>query len=556
MTTSGWIDGTFVHVTRPRVSRGTGLVIVPPFGFEGVCAWRGLRHLAERAAAAGMLAVRVDLAGTGDSAGSDTDPGRVEAWLASIGHACDFARQEGCTTVVTCGVRLGALLAVLAAARRDDIAGVATIAAVTSGRAYLREAKMMQNAMGLELRPSADGADELVGFALTDETKAALNAIDLVKATDVPARTMLIVDRDDLPASDKWIESLRARGVAVRHERLPGYVEMVLDPHKAEVPDKIVAAVIGYASQIAARTSHATLGQAPTEAPTRVSLSHGRESVITVDGLVAIASKPEQFSSALILLNAGAVRRIGPNRLHVLLARELDDVLVIRADLSGLGDSPLRAGSPDNMVYSEHAVEDVGRLVAWARAQGAQRVTVAGLCSGAYHAQKAAAAGQPIDRVIAINPLTFYWTPETPLDATSARVTEEAKRYGSSARSLASWKKLLRGDVDLRRVAGIVGRRVRNSALGRAREVMRRLHVPLKNDLGRELQQLARRGVAVHYIFVPSDPGEAMLREEAGSVVNRVKSITIENIPGPDHTFTPRWSHPVLIDAIKRALGE
>ncbi|HEY0255789.1 MAG TPA: alpha/beta hydrolase, partial [Kofleriaceae bacterium] len=206
-TTSGWIDGTFVHASRPSVLRGIGLVIVPPFGFEGVCAWRGLRHLAERAAAAGVLAVRVDLAGTGDSAGSDTDPGRVAAWLASIDAACEVVRAQGCKRVVVCGVRLGALLAVIAAGRRTDIAGVATIGAVTSGRAYLREAKMMQNAMGLALRPAADGADELVGFALTEETKSALNAIDLVKSLDVPAPSMLVVDRDDLPASDKWIAS-------------------------------------------------------------------------------------------------------------------------------------------------------------------------------------------------------------------------------------------------------------------------------------------------------------------------------------------------------------
>ncbi|MFT3698977.1 MAG: hypothetical protein QM831_37875 [Kofleriaceae bacterium] len=539
------------------MSRGVGLVIVPPFGFEGVCAWRGLRHLAERAANAGMIAIRVDLAGTGDSAGSDTDPGRVAAWLDSINAACDLARAEGCTTVVVCGVRLGAMLAVMAAARRHDIAGVATIAAVTSGRAYLREAKMMQNAMGLELRPAEDGADELVGFALTEETKAALN-VDLAKLTDAPAPTMLVVDRDDLPGNDKWIESLRARNVAVQHERLPGYVEMVLDPHKAEVPEKIVDAVLAYASRIAARTSHVDMRTAaagtPTVHPTHdlLGTSHGRESVVTIDGVAAVVSRPEKFSSALILLNAGAVRRIGPNRLHVMLARELDDVLVIRADLSGLGDSPLRVGSPDNMVYSDHAVEDVGRLVDWAHAQGASKVTVGGLCSGAYHAQKAAAAGQAIDRVIAINPLTFFWTPDTPLDATSARVTSEAKRYGASAMSLASWKKLLSGGVDVRRVAGIVGRRVRNTLEHRGREVLRRLRVPLKKDLGTELAHLDKRGVGVHYIFVPSDPGEAMLREEGGSIVKRAKSVTIENIDGPDHTFTPRWSHPVLIAAIKR----
>ena len=179
---SGWVGddrARFVQVSRPASPSGVGLVLVPPFGYEAICSARALRVLAERAATAGLIAVRVDLDGTGDSEGDDLDPGRLEAWLASIALACDLARAEGADRLVLAGVRLGAVLATLAAERRADVAGLVAIAPVASGKALLREMKMMQVALGLA--PPPEGAtvvegDELVGFAITGETRAAISS--------------------------------------------------------------------------------------------------------------------------------------------------------------------------------------------------------------------------------------------------------------------------------------------------------------------------------------------------------------------------------------------
>ena len=77
----GWLH-------RPATSARVGVVIVPPFGYEAVCAARSLRHLADDAARAGLIALRFDPDGTGDSAGDDLDPARLEHWLDSIDDAC------------------------------------------------------------------------------------------------------------------------------------------------------------------------------------------------------------------------------------------------------------------------------------------------------------------------------------------------------------------------------------------------------------------------------------------------------------------------------------
>jgi hypothetical protein len=309
---------------------------------------------------------------------------------------------------------------------------------------------------------------------------------------------------------------------------------------------------------------------APPPAPVvelspRARISGVDEELVRIDGLAAIATRGlgasggfARIERAVILLNAGAVYRIGPNRLYVELARKLAwrGTLTIRVDLSGLGDSKARDDN-ENVVYNDHAVPDVGAVVAWARRQGAAHVSVVGLCSGAYYAQKSALA-HPIDTIVPINPLTFFWKPGMPLDFAAFKVVEDTERYKQSMKSAASWQKLLRGKVDVRRVARVVAERAKSVAEHRGRDMLRRLRVPLPDDLGSELYALARKRVSIHFVFASADPGGAMLAEQGGSVVGRLEregSLAIHTIVGPDHTFTPRWSHPLFVATILQALS-
>ncbi|HEY0231914.1 MAG TPA: hypothetical protein VGC55_11730, partial [Dokdonella sp.] len=450
--------GYFGPAARPRfgwlhrsaaAATGAGLVIVPPFGYEAVCAQRSLRHLAEQAAGAGIASVRFDLDGSGDSAGDDLDPDRLGHWLASIDDACALVRSAGADRVVLAGVRLGAILAVLAAARRGDVAGVVAIAVVASGKAWLREGRALQMALGLtpDPAPAADDVQEVVGFALSAETRAALGAIDLLKIDTRPAPAVLLIDRDDLASNDALAARLAALGAQVQTQRLPGYVEMMLDPHRTTVPQAILDATIAFAAarppQPAAQTC------APAALVGEVTLDCDgvaiREQVVRLDaalfGIATLPPAPPQ--RAVILLNAGAVGRIGPNRLHVALARRLaaSGVLVLRLDLSGLGDSRTRPGAGENIVYHAHALDDIGVAVDWARSDGVSQIAVAGLCAGAYHSLGAALADQAIDTIVMINPLTFHYKPGMSLDFAAFRVIADAQRYQKSIARGVSWRK-------------------------------------------------------------------------------------------------------------------
>ena len=50
---------------------------------------------------------------------------------------------------------------------------------------------------------------------------------------------------------------------------------------------------------------------------------------------------------------------------------------------------------------------------------------------------------------------------------------------------------------------------------------------------------------------VPAPEGPSFERAR----LTRSRALAVHTIAGPDHTFTPRWSHPMLLDAIVRAVS-
>jgi hypothetical protein len=60
---------------------------------------------------------------------------------------------------------------------------------------------------------------------------------------------------------------------------------------------------------------------------------------------------------AFLLLNAGLVHRVGPNRLHVKIARMLAAMgyVVCRFDFSGVGDSSVRR---DSLPFAQSAISE------------------------------------------------------------------------------------------------------------------------------------------------------------------------------------------------------
>ncbi|MEO8152049.1 MAG: alpha/beta fold hydrolase [Rhizobacter sp.] len=104
-------------------------------------------------------------------------------------------------------------------------------------------------------------------------------------------------------------------------------------------------------------------------------------------GVITQAAAAARVADApfVVLLNAGIIHRVGPNRLHVTLARTLAaaGLDVLRVDLSGLGDSEART---DGLPPLESAMADIRDVLDTLEAtRQVRRVVLVGLCSGADH---------------------------------------------------------------------------------------------------------------------------------------------------------------------------
>jgi hypothetical protein len=269
-------------------------------------------------------------------------------------------------------------------------------------------------------------------------------------------------------------------------------------------------------------------------------------------GILSNPVAPVAGRRGLLLLNAGSIHHVGPNRLYVALARRWATLghAVLRLDLSGIGDSRAWPGERENVVYGDSAIKDITRALSVLRQQaGVVDVRALGLCSGGYHAFKAAVASVPMDGVVLINPLTFFFKEEEHAEGGEHEVASETTRYLKRLRDPEAWRKLLHAGVDLRGPARTLTRFVVKRLRGRAQELARRAGLAFGDDLAHELETVTGRQTALRFVFSAGDPGLQLLNVHGGPTVERLRQtgrLGIEVIEASNHTFTPLWSQNAL----------
>jgi len=569
----GWL-----HRGATCADVGLAMVVCNPFGFEAVCMHRSLRQIAIAAAGAGVPTLRFDYAAGGHSAGDDSDEGDlVPRWVASVHSAIDAVkRATGATRVVLLGVRLGAVLATLAACERGDVHGLVLVAPVVRGRAYLRELRMLG---GTAMAPAvADGdrrALESAGFVLSPATCEAISTLDLRSMPRAPVTRAVIAERDDLPGLGDLAPAWQRLGVQAVPQHWPGYAAMADDPQRAVAPRPIVDGVLAtlqdwqrevprvpaQAADWGVASMTDPLAGAWTENAVQIDAGEGT-ALFGVMCRPAVGRWPIE-GPAVLMLNAGSVHAIGPNRLWVCLARRwaARGVRVLRVDITGIGDSDARAGALDNVVYSTHAMRDVTAALAYLRThEGATACHVMGLCSGAYHAFKAATGGLSVDSALMINPLTYFWVPGTPLtDIKDYEVISLGSRYRTLLLTGDPWRRLVRGELDLRVIGSVAWRTLARNVSLPLRALARRLHLPLKNDLARELRRAADAGVPLRFVFAANAPGHALLAQQSGgalSVAQRRGEVSVTFVADADHTFTGVDARDRLVHVLDSLAGQ
>ncbi len=567
-----------------------GVVLCRPFGFESVCSYLSQRAFAQAASGAGIAVLCFDYAGTGNSSDIDPDTDQIELWRDDVIAVCDALRERtGVERVCLLGFRLGALLATLAAPQCQGVFAIAALAPIVSGRRYLRELRTFSLAAGQlgvtqapepELpRPSGPVPMDISGFALSAATVATLSSIDLGVLPKAPASEVLIIDRSDLMAARAWSERLSGQGAQVRYLPMPGFVEMMMRPPDLTVTPKatvaeLIAWLVGLAEQarpVSPIKAVGLPGAQQAAAPSDVlRLASPRGSVLSerpiwlareprLFGIVTEPLEGEKRRRGVILINSGGDYHIGPRRMYVSLARRWANhgYVVLRMDLAGLGDSAKHPGRPGNELFPPSAVEDIRAGVEFLRSRyGVGELTVGGVCTGAYHSLQAAMQGLAVDRVLLVNPLNFFWREgEKPTDIQDWEVVHKPSAYRQQLFSSHAWRRLLTRDVSPWRVAKIYLRGPWVLCVMALRNVARRLRLPLRNDLARELKRIAARGVRIVFIFSEGDPGISLLTAETGLHVQALaRQYRFRLIEGADHNLTRSKPRTHLEQALSEEL--
>ena len=572
----GWL-----HRSPESSHADLGVVICKPFGYEAICAHRGVRAFAERIASAGMPALRFDYLGTGDSPDIEPQANQIDVWTKDVLSAAEELKtRTGVRHVCLLGFRLGALVATLAAAGSEAISGLILIAPIVSGRRYLKELRTlrMAAAMGVDTSESEvdkQGGMEVSGFVFSAATLAALAKVDFTGLQSLP--DTLVIEGVNASTTARLPDAPRRTSVA-----LPGLVEMLMTaPQFAQAPKEIIGATRNWLSTLAQRlaatpTSGVALQVASSQTAAAIPtllLGGGTgaphaactEKPVffgTAASLFGIVTQPpasEIRRRAVVLLNAGADYHIGASRLYVSLARRWarHGYVVLRMDLGGVGDSATRAGRLDDDVFPQEAIMDIRAAVELLKERyGIRDVTLAGLCSGAYHALRAAVAGLPVSRILMINPQNYFWKQgETLQGLQLAEVVHNPGVYRERIFSMAAWKKMFTGQVSITRIAKIYLQRPLLTVESKLRDIARLLHIRLPSDLGTELEQIVARGVRVVFVFARGEPGISLLQLQAGSSVARLADrCHIHILSSGDHVFTRSGPRALMEKAVSDEL--
>ena len=546
----------------PPADRATGLGIVlcRPMGSELMCSYRAMRELALAMAEGGLAVMAIDYHGTGDSPGYDDDDNRVEQWMHSIDVAIDALHARGFADVGVVGVRVGATLAAAVASRRGDLACAVLWAPCKTGKAYAREMKMLALSEAPASSEGGDASVEAGGFLLTAATVGELAAVDLAKLGKPVAPRILLIARDDMPADDKLAAALGATSVA-----WPGYSKMMLAPHYAEGAPDTYAKIVAWLREAKSQPVRNIASDAVEPVVEFIEGKHAireRAFLFGTDktamfGVISEPASGPRANTAVIIPNTGANYHVGPNRMYVRMARRWAALgyTVLRFDLTGIGDSDLRAGAAENAPYTDYGADDLAVAVTelCVRAH-VKRVVAIGLCSGAYVAFHASLRGTPLTAEILVNPQAFYWKAGDSLDAAASVVVEKMQNYKNSARDWGKWKNLLTGKANYQALSKILTQRARDFGETRLKRVASRLGlITLTDDLGRDMRAIADRGVATLLVYSKGDAGIEYMKARAGDELARLTRdgrVRTEIVDGADHTFTAQLAQKKLVDTM------
>ena len=424
-------DGIFGVLHRPSGSACSGWVICNPFGMEKTNSHRLNFEWARALASAGHWVLRFDYRGTGDSAGT-FEGSTIHDYIDDIGKAvAELERLSGVACRGLAGLRLGAGLAAIFAARTRLELDLVMWEPVIDGRKY--RDSLLRTAMANELvnsggrhRSRNDLRRELEagrpvsvdGFALTAPMYDSLATLDLAalgRPTSAPVFVVQINSRSGRPPRPAIAELVRAYSSAgaVRLEtvRAPSMWLRTKSYRWRQVD--LFGKTLAWIRKSQSRFSDISRPVAAT--PGSIEIAGSIERPVGFDvagervwGILHDPKKPRENAPSIVMVAAGVLCRSGI--FYTRLARDLAAAgwRVLRFDPRGIGDSngPFDCDSVDEVYCKIDAgalVPDTLAALDFLSSECCVEASILmGVCGGASTSISVAAAD---DRVVGVAPV-------------------------------------------------------------------------------------------------------------------------------------------------------
>jgi alpha-beta hydrolase superfamily lysophospholipase len=557
-----------LHRPDEMIGRDVGVIICPPFGWDEICAYRMLREWGRRLASSGYPALRLTLPGCGDSAATPRDADRLDAWTDTVAVAAEAVRtRTTATAVVAIGLGLGGLLAYRAVAHGAAIDGLVLWATPALGKDLVRQLRAFsrleypQFFKGLPVpSPLGDGELEAGGFLLTAQTQTDLKALDLTTLglPNALPRGALLLERDGIAVDQSLRDALESERVEVAVAAGDGYAAMTSHPQESRVPETAIARVQSWLEQRSGAADGGDRQQAPSAAEAEIESVDGTTidetalqipyDSVELSGVLAMPQGPRE-PVCVIFLHSGAIRRVGPSRMWVDVARRwaARGIPSLRLDVEGVGDAggavaPFRSDedfhNPRHLGQVEAAIDFLHQR------GGAERFVLIGLCSGAFWSFHVALDHPRVSACVLVNPRALIYDP----------ALAPARDMRRSLSQPLTWRRL-RENVTRARVTAVARWLLSTVRQRLVQLATRQPAVPLSDRVASQLCALRDTGKLVTFVFAEREPlEEELVGSSVMAQMHEWPTFTVERVAVHDHTLRPMWAQEQLYMALERAL--
>ena len=261
-----------------------------------------------------------------------------------------------------------------------------------------------------------------------------------------------------------------------------------------------------------------------------------------------------------VFLNAGAVRRIGPNRMWVEASRRwaARGIPTLRVDVEGIGDANGDAACTSTSAASTRRDRggQVTAIIDALEARGlGPRFALIGLCAGAFSAFTAGAVDRRVVEALSVNPRVLIWDP--------ALLVAARGRPGRTACSTRrSWQRILRGEYlgrdrpGDRSIGGARGGEGHGSRRGAIARASPRGSVGPASSDGM-LDRLRDTDTRLVLAFAGDEPiNDELETDGVLARLDRWPNIDIADLPGADHTLRPIAAQRAFHQLVDRELDQ